>query len=252
MAILENILGNLKGIRESLAKLDETRLPKDKEISFLFSKRKDSYNASRIESSMTKAEDNIWALSSYTGTKPDKDKLLRSLNIISEAKKYFSEGITKRTIKKIEELEKELSTIRIIEKPKQSFTIPKLKNIPLAVRDELTADYKELRACFESGLFRSSIIFCGRILEVALHRRYYELTKKDILETQPGIGLGKLVAKLYEKKALFDPGINEQIHLINKVRIQSVHKKQTLFIASREQTYATILYTIDIVNRLFP
>ena len=31
-------------------------------------------------------------------------------------------------------------------------------------------------------------------------RKYYDITKKDLLETNPGIGLGKLIAKLEEEK----------------------------------------------------
>ncbi len=108
-----------------------------------------------------------------------------------------------------------------------------------------------MRKCFENGLYRSSVIMCGRILETALHRKYYEITGVDILEKNPGIGLGTLVAKLVEKNVRFDPGVTQQIHLINNVRVFTVHKKQEVFEPTREQAYATILFTIDVVSKLF-
>jgi hypothetical protein len=63
--------------------------------------------------------------------------------------------------------------------------------------------------------------------------------------------LGKLIAKLTEKNVNLDPGITQQIHLINQVRVFSVHKKQTAFNPTKNQSHAMILYTLDIVNRLF-
>ena len=148
-------------------------------------------------------------------------------------------------------LAKELSEIRIsYEAPQKrpSFSIP---GLPGEIRDEVNADLRELEKCFEGECFRSSIILCGRILETVLHRKYYDLTGRDILETSPGIGLGNLVAKLKETSFEFDPGISEQIHLINQVRIYSVHKKQSPFNPSREQAQAIILYTIDVVKKIF-
>ena len=115
----------------------------------------------------------------------------------------------------------------------------------------MNADLAELHKCFENECFRSTIILCGRLLETALHRKYYEITGRDILETSPGIGLGNLVAKMKELQFNFDPGISEQIHLINQVRIYSVHKKQEPFCPSKEQAHAIILYTLDVVKKMF-
>jgi len=112
------------------------------------------------------------------------------------------------------------------------------------------ADIRELKRCFNAKCYRSSTILCGRILETALHRKYFEATNKDILETSPGIGLGNLIAKL-NNKVEFEPGIKDQIHLINKVRISSVHKKKEAFFPTRQQAYAIILYTMDILKKLF-
>ncbi len=129
-----------------------------------------------------------------------------------------------------------------------TITLPRL---PAEIRDEIHADITELGKCFEAQCYRSSIVLCGRILETTLHRKYYDVIGKDILETQPGIGLGTMVAKLKEKNVHFDPAITQQIHLINQMRISSVHKKSDAFVPTKAQAHATILYTLDIVDKIF-
>lgn len=91
------------------------------------------------------------------------------------------------------------------DKLKAGFSIPR---VPFEIKEEVNADLAELHKCFENGCYRSTIILCGRILETALHRKYYEITGRDILETSPGIGLGNLVAKMKELQFNFDPGIS--------------------------------------------
>ncbi|MDP7179708.1 MAG: hypothetical protein QF824_00360 [Candidatus Woesearchaeota archaeon] len=123
--------------------------------------------------------------------------------------------------------------------------------VPDEVRDEINADLAELGRCFNSECYRSCAILCGRLLEVGLHRKYFDVTGHDILEKSPGIGLGKVVAKLSEKEVKLDPGLTQQIHLINNVRIFSVHKKQEAFYPTKQQTQAMVLYTLDILEKIF-
>ena len=127
----------------------------------------------------------------------------------------------------------------------------KIQNIPSEISKEMEADLKELDRCFHSDCYRASVILCGRLLETALHSVYYKATNNDLLEKSPGIGLGNLIAKLKQNNIAMDPAISQQIHLINQVRIYSVHKKQQPFSPTKEQTHAIILYTIDIIRKLF-
>jgi hypothetical protein len=132
--------------------------------------------------------------------------------------------------------------------------VKKLKKagfLPAEIKADVNADIDELNKAFNAGCYRSAAILCGRILEVALHRKYFEATGVDLLEKSPGIGLGKIVAKLSEKNITLDPGITQQIHLINNVRISSVHVKQQQFTPSKAQTEAMILYTLDILEKIF-
>jgi hypothetical protein len=135
------------------------------------------------------------------------------------------------------------------ERENKTFTVK--ANIPEEITDPITADLTELEKCFISDCYRSCIVLCGRILETALHRKYYEVTNNDLLEKAPGIGLGNLIAKLAEKEIKLDPGLSNQIHLINQVRIYSVHTKQNQFTPTKGQAHAIILYTIDILEKLF-
>lgn len=109
-----------------------------------------------------------------------------------------------------------------------------------------------MEKCYAAGCYRSVIILCGRIIEIGLHRIYFQTTGQDILETNPGIGLGTLIGKLNEKNVTFEPGLAQQIHLVNQVRIFSVHKKQDPFYPSKAQAQAMMLYTMDTINKLFP
>ena len=123
--------------------------------------------------------------------------------------------------------------------------------LPPEIKDEILFDMAEAERCFNADALRSSIILCGRILETALHRKYYDVTGRDLLETSPGIGLGNILAKLKEANIEIDPAVAQQIHLINNVRIFSVHKKNVPFQPSKEQAQATMLFTIDILKKLF-
>ena len=123
--------------------------------------------------------------------------------------------------------------------------------VPADIREDIEADVEELNKCFESDCYRSAVMLCGRILETALHRKYFEVTGNDLLEKAPGIGLGNLIAKLSEKDIAVDPGLGNQIHIINQIRIFSVHKKQDPFYPSKQQTNAIMLYTMDAIEKLF-
>jgi len=146
-----------------------------------------------------------------------------------------------------------LALTKQLDFPKQdlekTFSIP--SNIPKEINSDINADINELNRCFNNQCYRSSIILCGRLLETALHRKYYEVTNNDLLEKSPGIGLGNIIAKLKEKNMDLDPAITNQIHLINQVRIFSVHKKKQAFYPTKQQTQAAILYTLDILEKLF-
>ncbi len=127
----------------------------------------------------------------------------------------------------------------------------RMPRLPSDVKAEILADLSEIQACMKVGCFRSAVILCGRIMETALHRKYFDATGQDLLEKAPGTGLGNLIAKLAEKGVKLDPGLPNQIHLINQVRVFSVHTKKDPFSPSKTQAEAIVLYTMDVLDKLF-
>jgi len=134
-----------------------------------------------------------------------------------------------------------------------SMNLPARKSVrvPPQIKEEIEADLNEIHQCINHACYRSAVILCGRILETSLHRKYFEISGVDLLEKAPGTGLGNLVGKLSQKGVAIDPGLMNQIHLINQVRVHSVHKKQQPFSPSPQQAQAILLYTTDVLDKLF-
>ena len=197
---------------------------------------KTNYNLSLIKGSIQKLKSYI-----LLNNDPNFSSLIYDLDLAFKKNDKIS---MLNVLEKINSLNKDFSVI----KKEIHFKVPAL---PADIKDDIAADIKELERCFNANCFRSAIILCGRVLETALHRKYYEITNMDLLEKAPGIGLGKLIAKLKEKNIEFEPGLTQQIHLINNVRIYSVHKKSSSFTPTKKQTHAIILYTLDALNKLF-
>jgi len=127
----------------------------------------------------------------------------------------------------------------------------KLHFLPDAIKSDIESDLAELKRCYDAACYRSIVILCGRILEIALHRKYYDATGNDLLEKAPGTGLGNLIKKLAEQNVVVDPALTNQIHVINQVRVNSVHVKHNAFNPSKDQAHAMALYTIDVLKKLF-
>lgn len=147
--------------------------------------------------------------------------------------------------------------LKMIEFKIGTYASPKKKSqrknisLPVEIREEVQADLNEIEKCFAAGCYRSVVILSGRVLETALHRKYYEATENDLLEKAPGIGLGKIIAKLEEKGVSLGPGLTQQIHLINQVRIFSVHTKAEPFYPSKNQAEAITLFMMDILEKMW-
>ena len=139
------------------------------------------------------------------------------------------------------------SKIKVEDRP-SSFS---LSSVPIDIQSDINADIDEMQRCYSASCYRSVVILCGRLLETALHRKYFDATGNDLLEKAPGTGLGNLIAKLKESNVDLDPALTNQIHLINQVRVYSVHTKKDAFAPSREQAHAMMLYTLDSLSKIF-
>jgi len=170
---------------------------------------------------------------------------------LTELEKRIKEESQSGIEKSIELLQKVYGIV-----PELNFSEEKEKNfylpsVPKDIYYEVKTNFDELETCFNNKCYRSTLILCGKILEIVLHRKYFEVTGNDLLEKSPDIGLGNLIAKMHEKGLYLDPGLPQQIHLINQLRVFSVHKKGQTFTPSKAQAHASILYTLDVVKKLF-
>jgi len=206
-----------------------------------FDKSKEDYYRKAVSTAMELVKKRVGSLA-VLGSNPENGALITKINTL--VAQLNTESDREKTITQI------INLIPEINVPKTQ-KIDKPTYLPEEIREDVTADIEEANKTFNSGCYRSTSILCGRILEVSLHMKYYKETGVDLLEKSPGIGLGKIVAKLSEKNIHFDPGLMQQIHLINNVRISSVHIKQEPFNPTKAQAQAMILYTIDILEKIF-
>lgn len=223
-------LQELKGKLELIIK-KEMDLSQKTKNSFDFKSKKLEYYKKELQINISNLKEDIKNIESNNLNE------LRSL-IDHLEKNYIDTKISLDIIKKLMKFEIKEKWINIT-------------NIPYELKENIKADLEEIQKCYENECYRSAVIMCGRVLEIVLHRKYYEVTKKDILETNPSIGLGKLIAKIKEKDIEIDPGLTQQIHLVNQIRINSVHVKKKMFHLTKEQTQAIILYTQDIIKKMF-
>ncbi|MBD3309710.1 DUF4145 domain-containing protein [Candidatus Woesearchaeota archaeon] len=239
---LKNAVENALSNSVSLEAVDD-----DKAI-YDYDKKKEQYYVNAVKTAQKNLARGSASLNELV--KHDPSNELPVSELISAAKQAGEETDLKK-LKQLADRMQEADS-RLKKPPESEISAASYKRkFPEEIRDEMAADLKELEMCFSNSCYRSSIIICGRLLETALHRKYFEETGTDLLEKSPGIGLGKIIAKFDEKKILIDPALKQQIHLINQVRIFSVHKKQEVFRPSKEQTYAIVLYTLDVLGKMF-
>ena len=251
--VLFSFKSSVKELEEALLnaayhKADLSKKPQSRIGSHFKLRKVDSYKSAIIRN-MNIIKRKVWDLAALGSIESNRDKLMSLFNSVKELERAYNLNDTKDMIIQLEAMNSVLSRMKDISKPQSiNFSIP---NLHPDIKDEVDADLKELSNCFESKCYRSVVIICGRILETVLHRKYYDITGNDALEKSPGIGLGKLIAKLNEKNVKFDPGLTQQIHLINQVRVFSVHKKQEPFYPTQMQAYAIILFTLDSIRKMF-
>jgi len=211
---------------------------------------KSRYLQSNVKRAVLDLKKNAWSLVEVRSADPSNEVLLLDiLNSINTLSQDDAPDVLEKKLSSINLLASRLVQPAFSSPSSQfSFDVPEL---PEEITSDIMADMNEIRKSFDASCYRSCVILCGRILEAALNRRYFEVSGNDLLETSPGLGLGKIIAKLAEKGVKFDPGLTQQIHMVNQVRIYSVHKKKDAFYPSKGQTQAMILYTMDVLRKLF-
>ena len=243
---IQNLQSAIKTIKNKKIDISK-KINADKSV-YNFKEKESSYRIQSLKKAFDELKTNSLELNDLIKHDiANEPKIIGIKTLISESKIDDIEKL-EQNIEKISLLYSKLSLPKekTIEKP--SF---KLGYTPEEIKEDISADLKELERCFANECYRSAIILCGRLLETALHRKYYEETGQDLLEKSPGIGLGNVIAKLKEKEINIDPAIVQQIHLINQVRVFSVHRKKEAFYPTKTQTHAMVLYTLDVLEKIF-
>ena len=238
---LQDIIGDAEKNNIDLSKGSKVRSV------YGFRKNKSSYHAGTFEGAFRELKKEIWSLgSSY---EKNSDALIELLLLLRDLEKQKSNvAAAKEIIRKMIPIS---STIIDAKAAAPSMLRIRMPQLPPDIRPDVEADIREIEKSFNAGLYRSATILCGRVLETILHRKYFEATGNDLLEKSPGIGLGNIIAKLKENNVELAPALTQQIHMINQVRIFSVHKKQQPFCPTKEQAHAMILYTTDVIARMW-
>lgn len=248
MVSLKDSMLELKEVVDSVISKKIDFNSKTLENEFDFRKREREYYSKELESYIKKIESVL--SESFVILPTKKIELTNISSKIKELKKIINSRNFTDAANLINEIYDMSPSIKIADNnlPREEFIFP---YIPKDIFSETKATFDELVKCYQHNCYRSALILCGRILEISLHYKYFKITGQDLLEKSPDIGLGNLVLKFKEKDISIDPGVSNQIHLINQLRIASVHKKKQIFNPSKTQTQASILYTLDILKKLF-
>jgi hypothetical protein len=245
---MANFYPSLHKLREAISTLQKHSIDLNKELDrskqvYDFKAKQEMVYRDAFTSSLQRLKDESIHLNAHITIPSNQPIINEMLQLMPDIETKDLESLQK-TITKLDQLYNRLDV-----PTKTNFSTP--QSLPTVIEAEIKADLNEMEKCFANKCFRSAVILCGRLIETTLHWKYYDATAFDLLEKNPNMGLGSLIAKLREKDIELDPALQQQIHLINQVRIFSVHKKQEAFHPTEDQTHAIILYTVDILNKLF-
>lgn len=136
-----------------------------------------------------------------------------------------------------------------------------LRKIPVEVRNEVAADFEEIRRCYSNQAYRASIAFCGRILETVLGRKYYEekvrlgpkMLPKIIEQEVEELSLGQIIDRCRRIGLLASSSdLDLYAGMINEVRILSIHHKSRRYVPGPEAVKGTINFVSEVIRELYP
>ena len=128
---------------------------------------------------------------------------------------------------------------------------PAFNNIqyPQEINDTMRMLIRETLTCHLGAAYSASIGMCGKIMETAL--RFF-IENQSNKETDPNIGLGKLIRLVVEKFGVeLDEGLKVLVNFINQFRITGVHSKKGFELPTFEQSQSVVYATYDTLRKLF-
>lgn len=165
----------------SSIEISKSKLVKKKKY-FDFSEKKIEYYVNSAKGAFKELKESLWDLQYLVKEdKSNEDVYLEIIKDVKKVEEQYNENNSKAIIENIQKIKTKTLKFKDI---KDDISV-EVKFIPIDVRADVNADLKELKKCYNAGCYRSAVIICGRLLETALHRKYYEITKQDILEKNP-------------------------------------------------------------------
>lgn len=130
-----------------------------------------------------------------------------------------------------------------------------LPSIHRSIRSEVKRDFEEVVKCYSVQAYRPSMVFCGRIAEVVLRRKYYEKKRRqgvaanEIESELEHATLGQVIGKCRDLGLMDDvPGLNEYSGLVNRLRVPSVHANIASYDPGPDATKGAISFTLALIR----
>jgi hypothetical protein len=134
-----------------------------------------------------------------------------------------------------------------------------VQRLPKGARNEVQRDFEEIEKCYGALAYRAVLAFCGRILETALSRKYYQhqrrrhVSKSDIERAIGDKPLGVIIQECNRVGLTANiPGLQQQADLINRVRIFSIHLRGSGYEPDTNDARASVSFTIAALTKLYP
>ncbi len=119
------------------------------------------------------------------------------------------------------------------------------------VKEDIKRTYKEVVQLFLRGFYVSSIIMCGKVMEICMHQVYFDEKKESLFKINSRIGLGQSFKELVKIGYTFPPETWSVLTLIKEYRNANVHKRVEDNEPTRLETKVVVLLSKKIVLELF-
>ncbi len=142
-----------------------------------FAARKADYQQHLVKTALAQVSTAAWSLAQ--SSRGQERAVVDILRLMLDLEERISDRDA--VLHLVEQIKRRAEKLRV----QSSRPIPldvRAPRLPPEIDATITADLDEIRRCFASGCYRSVTILCGRVLEAALHRRYYDVTGIDVLE----------------------------------------------------------------------
>jgi hypothetical protein len=114
-------------------------------------------------------------------------------------------------------------------------------------RTDFLCTLKEIAVCFDNDCYMATIGLCGKVLEVCLK----EILIRHKIEFRPRIMIGELIGTIQKQvpSEYIDPTLMDVTNIVNTSRITAVHARESIPVASRDQTIMVIFAMRNIVRK---